>query len=68
MASTEGKIDVKIAVEQALHKAIKNTAEAALEEYGIYLNTVIIDWVDTSTTTGRSGLIASIEISTTTKG
>jgi|GEM_PF-1771935 len=59
-------LDVKITVEQTVHGVIADALNYIAAEFGIRINEIRADWVDTSTMDEKKMSVSTLEMKTTT--
>jgi hypothetical protein len=56
--------EIKVSVEQAIHKAMADLVQDISEEYGIYINDAHFDWLDVSSTGERTLSLTEVWLET----
>ena len=57
---------ITIAIESAVHNAIRELAQNVYRQHGIEINSASIDWIDVSCAGKNEHLVGSISATTTT--
>ena len=64
---TDTTIKTTVAVEKAVHNALRELAQVIFDQHGICLESVNFSWVDVSTTSEDRMLVGDVAASTLTK-
>ena len=59
--------EITVAVEKAVHDALRELAQAAWDKHGVCVKSVRFSWVDVSTPAKPSLIVTEVEAATLTK-
>ena len=61
------KADITVAVERAVHDALRKLAQAVWDKHGVFVHSVRFSWVDTSDPAEPKMIVKEVEVATLTK-
>lgn len=59
--------EITVAVEKAVHDALRELAQAAWDKHGVCVQSVLFSWVDVSTPAEPRLIVTEVEAATLTK-
>lgn len=59
--------DIKVTIEQAIHKTVADLLQKIADEYGIRIEQISARWIDASTVGEDRAIVREVELQTLTK-